>query len=543
MNETGIYMNPDRNFFTVYRLAATIVTLLGLCAVPVISHAQDADDDLNLDDVRIEGRDTRVYGVAGGMITTIALEDELLSIPDEDRSILASQGIIGNDQRIIRPQVFTVAHGGYARGEMISGAMTPYNMRLKGSLDNDGTAFTYAAAARSSERNTPELSIPEAREFSLTGYMPLAGFRASAGLSYSGGGDPDDSFRGRDRTRSDIGGVVTLHDDHNDAWDLSGIARFHRGSYQDGDIALDESDMLIDSALSLSGELYDVSVTADGEFDYVSFGDDMGSLFQAGVDGSLLLLDGLGCTIGGRFYTFALPDKSTKVRIYPDITFDWALGPRMFFRAGYTPGIQRRTFGDIHDMNGLAMPVAMLFEDTNIALDAEIGIRMGRSEVSLVGFHRSTDGALVFSRSGAHYAVMPDAELEETGFGVEARLRRFSRLDLDGSITVTDATWNGAGEVPYVPEIAGDADAVFHLTDGWRITGRMRFRAEQYVEAGLNDTADGFLMLDIGIERTLLAYLDLAVELRNMTNAEGYWWSAPYEVPGAGLFAAIRGRY
>ena len=41
-------MNPDRNLFTVYGLTAAVVTLFGLCAVPVTSDAQEAGDDLEL---------------------------------------------------------------------------------------------------------------------------------------------------------------------------------------------------------------------------------------------------------------------------------------------------------------------------------------------------------------------------------------------------------------------------------------------------------------------------------------------------------------
>jgi len=226
-------MNPDRNLFTVYGLAAAVVALFGLCAVPVTSDAQDAGDDLELEDVRIVGRDTRVYSVEGGMLATIALEDEVLAIPDEDRSILASQGIIGDDRRMIRSRVFTLIRGGYARAGLTSGAQTPYDLWLKGSLDSDDGAVTVAAAAVASERNTPALRTPEAREVSLTGYMPFEGFQAAVGVSYAGGGDPDDSFRGRDRTRSDFGGIFTLHDDRNGAWDLTGIARFRRGVFED----------------------------------------------------------------------------------------------------------------------------------------------------------------------------------------------------------------------------------------------------------------------------------------------------------------------
>ncbi len=513
-----------------------------LCALPVAAAVQESPD-LQLDEYNIVGRDTRIYDIAGGMLPTFGLATEVIALPDEIRSIEASQGLIGNDERLVRPIDAAIYRGWYVAGDVTSGQETTYDGWLRGSIDFGGLAASAGAAALSSDINTPTLRAPHERCVGGTVWLPFMGFRTATGIEGISGEDPSISFRGRDRSFSRFGGLVSLRTPPGAAVDITGLLRVRRGSWEDEDAALDDSGTATDASVSLEGEVFDMSMDAGARVDYVSFKGDMGSLFEGGAAASLLVLDGLGIRLGGRVYTFARPDEDTRFRIYPEVSFDWAFGRGAFMRGSFTPGVERRSFGDILDTNGLALPQAVLFEDTAIDIGGALGMRINNSEAAAVARYTRTDGALVFTRSGAFYPVLPGADVNRFSWGLTADITEFEFWHVDGEVMVTEADWNRTGEVPYVPRLTGEITVAFTPTDRWRIMGRIAYRGSQHVEAGSDDTVDEFTTCDIGVERRIVQFLDFAVELRNLTGAEGYWWSEPYEIPGAGLYAAIRGRY
>lgn len=101
-------------------------------------------------------------------------------------------------------------------------------------------------------------------------------------------------------------------------------------------------------------------------------------------------------------------------------------------------------------------------------------------------------------------------------------------------------SWNLGGDVPYMPAFKSIIDGYVMPGGKWKLTGRMSVFGEHYVAAGSNKTVDGFMTLDCGVERAVLRSLAAYVEIHNITNAEGAWWTSQYQIPGTGLFAGIR---
>ena len=113
-----------------------------------------------------------------------------------------------------------------------------------------------------------------------------------------------------------------------------------------------------------------------------------------------------------------------------------------------------------------------------------------------------------------------------------------------GRLTTKSASWNYSGDVPYIPDMEVAVEAGWTVLDVWRLRGSAHLYGKHHVERGSTDTEDSFLVVDVGVDRDLwLDYVSAFIDLRNLTDAEGSWWSEEYRVPGIGLYAGVHAHY
>ena len=77
----------------------------------------------------------------------------------------------------------------------------------------------------------------------------------------------------------------------------------------------------------------------------------------------------------------------------------------------------------------------------------------------------------------------------------------------------------------------------------WLFRGAIHFFGEHYLEIDSDDTAGSFFTIDLGAERELLSFLSVYIDIRNITNNDGTWWTSQYQIPGIGLYAGLKSRY
>ena len=98
--------------------------------------------------------------------------------------------------------------------------------------------------------------------------------------------------------------------------------------------------------------------------------------------------------------------------------------------------------------------------------------------------------------------------------------------------------------MPYIPNIEALIDGYWIFFRFWKLRTSLHYYGKHYIETNSDDTEDVFLTIDLGVDRELWKeYLSLYLDIRNITNEKGSWWTEPYEIPGAGLYLGIRAHY
>ena len=135
------------------------------------------------------------------------------------------------------------------------------------------------------------------------------------------------------------------------------------------------------------------------------------------------------------------------------------------------------------------------------------------------------------------YEVIKDKEIKLTCTRTRVVYERPERFIVDSSLKVNSVSW----DAPYIPDVEASVSGALSFSEFWRFRGSVRYFGKHYIENGKNDREDGFVTIDVGVDRELWdEHLRLYVDLRNMTDSEGAWWTNRYEIPGAGLYAGLK---
>ncbi len=520
--------------------AAVLTMLAGTSA-----RCQEPGVDLELDEYRIVGRDTRVFTIVGDRVSTVAYKDDLITIPDQQRGIETSQGLIGEDQRLWRPDERENRTGPYFKGGISAGSRTVADGWGTGSLDGGDRALTMRVDTRRAEENTRTNAAPVGDALDAAGYFgAAAGSRISAEVGFRGENDElfDENFRGRERELTRFIGAGTYRGGLGAAWDLFAKGAFEGGSFKDGELGADETETVVSAAGTLERDAFGGTLRAAGEGEWLSFGDADGTFFRGGAEEVLLLFGRAGITVGADIFVSSVKDGDTETRFYPRAKLDWPLARNVAFRAAFAPGIRRFSYAGLYALNGLVLPsVPLFFEDVPVDVRGELDWRFAEgSRLALSPFLRSSDQALVFTRSGDFFGVVGGAEVDESGVEIESSFDAGGRWGIDGSALARSASWNiDGGDVPYMPGFEADVRCWLMTFSRLRVTGRLAFYGDHRVDAATVDKAEGFMTIDCGVEREFLDMFELWFELRNITDAEGAWWTDDYLIPGIGLYAGI----
>jgi hypothetical protein len=112
-------------------------------------------------------------------------------------------------------------------------------------------------------------------------------------------------------------------------------------------------------------------------------------------------------------------------------------------------------------------------------------------------------------------------------------------MGLDGLLTVRDASTADGDDVPYVPAFEASVRGTIATWRSWTIRGTLNVVGEHPSWRGAGKE-DGFLTIGCGVEREFFDFISVYFDLRNLTNAEGTWWTSRYEIPGAGMYGGLK---
>ncbi len=510
-----------------------------------VARGQEESPDLELDEYRIIGKDTRVFVITGDRVSTVDFFAESLLLPEEERGIETSQGLIENRDRLFRAESFELTKGPYARADIFAGSRTANNLWGKVSLDMGKAAGTMNVLSRQAKENTRTNLAPSMREIAASGYYGVSGTRFSFDMGFDGEDDKlfGERFRDRERKASRYRGGLTMRTSPWETWDVTGRLNFYGGSYRDSEISCDDNESNISGTFSLVGDLYDIMFVSDTSADFMKFGGESGSLVSTGLKGIMLLRDNLGFQAGAKIFITDF-DKNTDVKFYPEASLDWAVSRSSYVKVSYKPEVLSYSHSELYALNGLVLPVPMLFEDRKIAARGEFGWRFKPgSLVSVSVFHESSENSLVFNRSGNLFDIARNADVDITGFIFRTLYDKDGLWGFDGSIIYNDAALNDNGDVPYIPAVESVIQGYMVPRRKWKIRGALNFTGEHYVETGSGNTVDAFVTVDMGVERDIRNHFNIYCDLKNITNSEGAWWTDRYQIPGIGFYAGVKARY
>ncbi|HDY88753.1 MAG TPA: hypothetical protein ENH82_11670 [bacterium] len=539
------------------KLKKTITFIICFLLISSFAQAQENIPELELEEYQIVGKDTRVFSITGDKISTVKFIPLALTLPEEKRTRVASEGIIDESERIRREEAFYVTRGINSGLEYTLGTHNTNNLFGKVSFDSGKTGVSLHLINRLAEENTLNNMAPLSQEFEAVGYYQASFADIAMDFGLLNGDDDglSSNFRPGNQEINLYRMGITLNSLKYKNWNIKGMFSFKGGTFKNfviDDKIDDRDESVFDGGISASGKIYDISLIINTSGEYIELGDSNGSLFSTGIMGEWLFMNALGIKAGADFHAFAMPDEDTKKKVYPVLNMDLALTSHAFVKLNYKPGVKTYSFRDIYDDNGLVtINTPMLFEERDVDFDGEIGIRFHQNlTASAGGFVIETKRPPVYTRSGDFFDVVNDAEINISGYSLKSRYNKNNIVELEGIFKINNASWNFTGEVPYIPDIEARLGGYMIPRKFWKIRASMQFYGEHYVEKYSKDVInsdeveDSFLTIDIGVDRELWKkYISMYMDLRNITNSKGSWWTDKYKIPGIGIYLGVRAHY
>jgi hypothetical protein len=336
------------------------------------------------------------------------------------------------------------------------------------------------------------------------------------------------------------------------SWDPVVSASVSSGKYTDFEdpagtnTLVEENEFVIDGGIEVSGTLFNIAARGSSGFEYFKLGGDSGTLITTGGTANWLFWNSFSICAGADIALYEMPNESTTMKLFPNAKIDWALFPGVFLRASFDPGIESHSFGELFNANGLVtMATPFLLEERSSDISGEIGFktRDGLS-ASVGGFSVTSTDAPVFTQTGDYFDIVKSAELEMSGFTLKSGFDRADFWGVNGEINFNEADCNNTGRAPFIPEADAQIDGYYIPHELWNIRAVMRYVGIHYIDQATTDSESSFVMIDVGVDRTLLEdYISMYVDLRNITDSDGVWWTGRYTVPGIGLYIGLKAQY
>ncbi|MBN1290731.1 MAG: TonB-dependent receptor [Candidatus Latescibacteria bacterium] len=521
------------------------------------SAGQQKTPDLELEGYQIVGKDTRVFTITGERRSTVEFSAIPLIQPGEERDIETSRGLIGEDERIRRPDIFSANHGFYSRVDVMSGSNSPLTLWGKASFDMKGKAGTIGISNRMAEENTLNNNAPFMQDVEAAGYYDVLFARFSADIFY---GREDEElgsefFRNHNRSLKRGQGGVTLRLSPFKSWDVSGRFSISGSDYEDKIVAKDESETVVVGSTDAVGEIGSTTFRLNAMGNYVEMSDLHGTISTFKGVGEWLILERLGIKAGASFSLSEAPgDNKTKARLYPQASLDWALNPGVFLKACFKPEVIRHTFAGLYAYNGLVTyDTPMLFEDRKIDISGELGLMRSSGFSGSVGaFYMTTDNMPVYTRKTItaasdtldYYTIVSGTEVDLKGITLKGKYDNNSKWGIDGSMTFTDASGDSLENVTYTPDVKAVANGYLMFQRLWKFRCSIRYFGKHTIQWDSDVEEDEFFVVDVGVDREIFRkYLSIYFDVKNLTNNDGAWWTDQYQIPGTGMYVGLRAEY
>jgi hypothetical protein len=534
----NIYCTLKSGFCILCFLCTASISVLGQqeAAAPQFQNRQGAPGD------------SSAFIVTGEPISTVEFLAEPLELPPEIRSFESSPSLGEREKPLTRSEEFVSKKGLFTSIDGSFGSDTPFNLTASTSYEDNERAGTIRLQSRTQKLNTPTNLAPFVLGLDATGYRETSSGKMAGEIHLSREADNllGNHFRFRDRLRRTFSaGAGITHLPWNN-WNMEERVKMSGGTYNDFETHDKANEMSLTGQASLSGDIDEVSVKAHSSAGVFRFGGRNGSMFEFGGDGVFLPLDELSVRGSLGFHVSAMPGDHAGVRFCPEVRAEWAISPSSFATAEVKREVLTHSFGDIYDSNGLVTyGTPVLFEDRKYDISAEYG-RTLQHDIRTTArlFTRESDHAPVFNRKGDFFEIIPNAIVTLSGVKVNASYDHEKFWGAEGDITVKKASWNFSGKVPYIPLVEASAKGYVIPYSVWRLYGTLRYTGSHYVEKGSDETAKAFLTIDTGVSREIFGNsADGYVEIKNLLNSSGAWWTDEYRIPGIGLFAGVKARF
>ncbi|MFC1538062.1 hypothetical protein ACFL6H_01435 [Candidatus Latescibacterota bacterium] len=520
-----------------------------------ISYGQEAIPKLEVEEeYQIIGKDTRVFSIRGERISTVEYNAVPLRLVQEERTIISSEGLISEDERLRRKETFNAIKGLSAWGHYSFGAHKTNTFFGKVDYNAGTMAASMTLHNRFSEENTAQNTAPLSQVVEVNGFLDtrVADYSLSLGFSRDEDDSLSHSFRPGNHEVNRYRTLLMVKPSILESWNPVGRISVEGGTYSNYEkpsntsTLIDENELDIDGSVSFSGKIFKFTVSGETDIEFIKLGGDSGTLFSTGGKGNWLFFNRIGVHAGANFHAYELPGETTNTKVYPEFGLDWALTPGIFLKAQFKPGIISHSFGDMFERNGLiTMAVPLLFEDRSNDLSGEFGFRtQGGLSVSFGGFAFKSKHSPVFSRTGDFFEIVKNAEVELTGYRVKTEYLKKDLWGINGIVNVNNADWKFLGNVPYIPNMDAIFDGYYIPHKFWKIRTSLNYIGKHYVETNKSDSENSFVIIDLGVDREIYKqYISMYLDLRNMTNSEGSWWTGRYNVPGIGMYIGLKAHY
>jgi hypothetical protein len=486
---------------------------------------------------------------AGGeKAPTVEFTPVRIELSDELKPMAMSGSFTPGNRMIDPPDASVAREGFFSRIAGISGTRTLGELNAAGSWGTDDRAGTLRGYFRSRNENTPTNLAPSVRTLEGSGYLDTGygRFALDLGATAEKEGAMADRFRSRDRKMNLYSFELRGNPVPGKSWTVNERIRFEGADYHDGELAFDRSGSDITGSVAMSREGDDLSVSVSAEGCHAAFGAASGSLLALGGTAGFNPIDPMRVTAGADFTLYGSSGHGAKARLTPTVSAEWAVSPRSFLKLNAAPRVILHSFNDLYRMNGLVtQKVPLVFEERTLDLSAEYGCALD-SEFAVDGrvfLTRSVHPPL-FGASGAFFDVIGDSRVTVKGGRAEIRWEPNARRGVESSMTVRSAGWTHPGKVPFLPSWESETTGHVEVLRDWTFRSTLRLTAGHATGNPLTGRVSGFGTLDAGAERRLFGgRASLTLDMRNLLNSDGAWWSEEYPIPGIGLYAGIRADY
>jgi hypothetical protein len=365
-------------------------------------------------------------------------------------------------------------------------------------------------------------------------------YRGEAEFSFEDETAANHNFRGFDRDTRHFNISGSVDKQVFGDWNFNSKISLESGGYRDYDQNYRINENVIDFQTRFTREVWITNLEFFEEIGVIGYEGDWNEFLRLGASTKTTIWDYINIDAGLTANLWDPPGKDPISKVFPYVKTTWIMDSSLSVRFSADPSMRVYTWGDIYDLNGLALPYGGIYENDVRAFSGEIECRILPSLPFTAGlYHRKTRDALVFTKLGDYFDVVKDFTIEVNSLKSTISYDQSNLWGVSGDLIVNSTETN----IPYLPNGEIGAEGYFVPYTNWKLMGALRFYGHHYTDIATNQKAGSFLLLNAGAEYTTDYGMTTAIEIRNLTNSHGAWWTDKYKVPGIGLYAGVRAKY